>query len=354
MNLMHHTAILWRGPGSVQIGGDRARHVRLDDLHAGDQLWLASQARPVHAPDGPEASPDLLAALTQADLVDHPDRRPLLSVGVLGAAPATLLALRSLVDTLALRLRIDAPALVDGDWDHVFGGVYTGTPRSRAVRRELASLIPLPHLHAQDAPDVALVSADRAQDPGIPFELMAADTPHLLITRGEHSYEIGPFVLPGSTPCFHCIEHERAEQDPYHLVNSLSGRWDHSPSSHTSPLPCGLRASCATSLQEHSPRACAPRSPRSTRTEASPSNARSGPANACAAFTVWRASSGPVVDDDFFAAHQRKHRGCEALNLDITDAANHPQLRRVLRHGLSNIAQRLIGEHRERRHARLT
>ena len=106
---------------------------------------------------------------------------------------------------------------MDGDWDRVFGGVYTGTPRSRAVRRELASLIPLPDLHAQDAPDVALVSADRAQDPGIPFELMAADTPHLLITRGEHSYEIGPFVIPGSTPCFHCIEHARAEQDPYHL-----------------------------------------------------------------------------------------------------------------------------------------
>lgn len=219
MNLMHHTAILWRGPGSVQIGGDRARHVRLDDLHASDQLWLASQTRPAHASDAPEASPDLLAALTEADLVDHPDCRPLLSVGVLGAVPATLLALRSLVDTLALRLRIDATSLVDGDWDRVFGGVYTGTPRSRAVRRELASLIPLPDLHAQDAPDVALVSADRALDPGIPFELMAADTPHLLITRGEHSYEIGPFVIPGSTPCFHCIEHARAEQDPYHLTH---------------------------------------------------------------------------------------------------------------------------------------
>ena len=97
--------------------------------------------------------------------------------------------------------------------------MYTGTPRSRAVRRELASLIPLPDLHAQDAPDVALVSAERAFDPGIPFELMAADTPHLLITRGEHSYEIGPFVIPGSTPCFHCIEHARAEQDPYHLTH---------------------------------------------------------------------------------------------------------------------------------------
>ncbi|MBS4876098.1 MAG: hypothetical protein KHZ98_09810, partial [Actinomyces sp.] len=88
MKLMHHTAILWRGPGSVQIGGDRARHVRLDDLHASDQLWLASQARPAHASDAPEASPGLLAALAEADLVDHPDRRPLLSVDVLGAVPA--------------------------------------------------------------------------------------------------------------------------------------------------------------------------------------------------------------------------------------------------------------------------
>ena len=264
MNLMHHTAILWRGPGSVQIGGDRARHVRLDDLHASDQLWLASQARPAHASDAPEASPDLLAALAEADLVDHPDCRPLLSVGVLGAVPATVLALRSLVDTLALRLRIDAPTLVDGDWDHVFGGVYTGTTRSRAVRRELASLIPLPDLHAQDTPDVALVSADRALDPGIPFELMAADTPHLLITRGEHSYEIGPFVIPGSTPCFHCIEHARAEQDPYHLTHLRElAQWPLGPLPHRRPRMClrdrrrGLLAQAPSSTMTSSPRTSA-------------------------------------------------------------------------------------------------
>ena len=219
MNLMHHTAILWRGPGSVQIGGDRSRHVRLDDLHASDQLWLASQKRRARCADTPEASPELLAALRDADLIDRPDRRPLLSVGIIGAVPATVLAIRSLVDTVSLTLRVDAPTLVDGDWDHVFGGNYTGTPRARAVRRELSSLIPLPRLHAQGAPDVALVSSDRVSDPGIPFELMAADTPHLLITRGEHSYEVGPFVIPGSTPCFHCIEHARAEEDPYHLTH---------------------------------------------------------------------------------------------------------------------------------------
>ena len=46
MNLAHNTAILWRGPGSVQVGGDRSRHVLLDNLHAGDQIWLSNQAHP--------------------------------------------------------------------------------------------------------------------------------------------------------------------------------------------------------------------------------------------------------------------------------------------------------------------
>ena len=46
MNLAHNTAILWRGPGSVQVGGDRSRHVLLDNLHAGDRTPPASVRRP--------------------------------------------------------------------------------------------------------------------------------------------------------------------------------------------------------------------------------------------------------------------------------------------------------------------
>ena len=141
----------------------------------------------------------------------------LLRVGVLGATPGTVLALRSLVDTLRLSLAVDAEQQVDEDWDRVFGGSFTGTPRARALRRDLAPLIPLPHLHLQGDVDVALVSADRVVDPGIPFDLTVRDVPHLIVTRGEHSYEIGPFVIPGVTPCFQCCEHARAEADPYRL-----------------------------------------------------------------------------------------------------------------------------------------
>ena len=219
MNLAHNTAILWRGPGSVQVGGDRARHVLLDNLHASDQLWLSHQAHPAHERDEVQASPELLAALEEARLTDGRKALPHLALGIVGAVPATLLALHSLVDTLSLSLSIETHSLVDEDWDRVFGGHYTGTPRHRAVRRTLRDLIPLPRLYAQCAPELSIVSADRVVNPGIPFELTAHDTPHLIVTRGEHSYEVGPFVIPGATPCYQCSQLAHAAQDPFHLTH---------------------------------------------------------------------------------------------------------------------------------------
>ena len=135
MNLSRYTAVLWRGPGRAQVGGDRSHHVLLDNLHACDQLWLANHTNVGQRPASTTPSPELLAALSGSGLLDHTDRRPRLSVDVLGAVPATLLALRSLVDSLSFALRVDGTLLVDEDWDRVFGGTNTGTPRARAVRR---------------------------------------------------------------------------------------------------------------------------------------------------------------------------------------------------------------------------
>ena len=219
MNLSRYTAVLWRGPGRAQVGGDRSHHVLLDNLHARDQLWLANHTNVGQRPASTTPSPELLAALSGSGLLDHTDRRPRLSVDVLGAVPATLLALRSLVDSLSFALRVDGTLLVDEDWDRVFGGTNTGTPRARAVRRELSDLICPSQLHYQGATDLAIVSGDRAIDPAIPFDLTVRDIPHLLVVRGEHSYEIGPFVIPGHTPCYQCEERARAENDPFHLTN---------------------------------------------------------------------------------------------------------------------------------------
>lgn len=241
MNLTRNTAVLWRGPGSVQVGGDRCRHVLLDNLHAGDQLWLSNQSRFGHSPEPPQASPELLAALTKASLTEAAPR-PLLSVGVLGAVPATVLALRSLVDTLSLTLSVDAPRLVNEDWDRVFGGAYTGTARSRAVRRELSPLIPPSRLHYQGTAELAIVSDDRVVDPVSPFELTVHDTPHLIVARGEHSYEVGPFVIPGITPCYQCWEHARAQADAFHLTHLRElAHWPLGPLALLAHLTAALR-----------------------------------------------------------------------------------------------------------------
>ena len=134
MNLAPNTAVLWRGPGVAQVGGDRTHHVLMENLHASDQIWLSNQARSPRSPEPAQASPELIARLSSAHLIDDEDRRVLLRVGVLGATPGTVLALRSLVDTLRLSLAVDAEQQVDEDWDRVFGGAFTGTPRPAPAR----------------------------------------------------------------------------------------------------------------------------------------------------------------------------------------------------------------------------
>ena len=57
MKLARNTAILWRGPGAVQVGGDSSRHVLLDNLHANDQLWLSHQAHSPRSATPTQASP---------------------------------------------------------------------------------------------------------------------------------------------------------------------------------------------------------------------------------------------------------------------------------------------------------
>ena len=60
-------------------------------------------------------------------------------------------------------------------------------------------------------------------DPARTEALTAVDTPHLLVTRGETGYEVGPLVLPGATPCHHCVESARIADDPFRLTHLRHG-----------------------------------------------------------------------------------------------------------------------------------
>ncbi len=139
----------------------RSRPTRApDDLHASDQLWLASQARPaprVRTLPRPHLTS---AALAEADLADHPDRRPLLRGrsrrGTRHPPPP------SLVDNPCAEApyrRAQPGGRRPGSRVH---GVYTARHARARCAENSPHSIPLPDLHAQDAPDIALVSAERA------------------------------------------------------------------------------------------------------------------------------------------------------------------------------------------------
>ena len=44
------------------------------------------------------------------------------------------------------------------------------------------------------------------------------DIPHLVVTCVEARVTVGPFVVPGRTPCLRCIDAHRAERDPRHAL----------------------------------------------------------------------------------------------------------------------------------------
>lgn len=49
--------------------------------------------------------------------------------------------------------------------------------------------------------------------PELLAELMAAGTEHVVAIATASSAHIGPFVIPGQTPCFHCIELHLSDRD---------------------------------------------------------------------------------------------------------------------------------------------
>lgn len=83
-------------------------------------------------------------------------------------------------------------------------------------------------------------------------QLMADGTPHLYIATTPLGVHAGPIVIPGATPCFHCIELHRSNRDPYwQKVAALlfSERLDRAPMHHAL-LAAASAAQLITSFNE--------------------------------------------------------------------------------------------------------
>ena len=67
----------------------------------------------------------------------------------------------------------------------------------------------------QVTPDLTVLALDRLEvDRMFTDALLRADQPHLIVRPTARGVVVGPFVLPGRTPCLRCTDLVRCELDP--------------------------------------------------------------------------------------------------------------------------------------------
>lgn len=92
--------------------------------------------------------------------------------------------------------------------------VDVGTARDAAVRRIAATMAPSVVTDGTSDPDVVVMIEERVANPDRALGLMSAGIPHLGVEIREADVVVGPFVLPGRSPCLRCIDLHRSDIDP--------------------------------------------------------------------------------------------------------------------------------------------
>lgn len=241
--------VLRRGPDELQIGVEPASGLVLsgvperfeDLLELLDGTLTVADLRVMAAAYGIDpdlthqllrsiGSAGLLTALpAQTDAVTAPTARlriRLVGAGVLGRSVATAL-LRAGLARLDI---VDADPVDPALYPHP--GLATtqadalrlrlrGRSRSRTAPPDGEPGRPIVHVARhwskpdRPAPDLTVIATDRAEpDRAIGDDYVRADHPHLYIRPLHAGAVVGPFVLPGRTPCLGCLDRVRRDADP--------------------------------------------------------------------------------------------------------------------------------------------
>ena len=162
---------LWRTPDSLQFGHDPAL-ARLDDVPPGAEHVIHALALGI-------------------------DRRGL--------------------ETTAFRAGVED---LDGLLDRLDAVLLHGEPEPRPLAvavegpEDLAALLrPWFVPPVGDARDVVVVAAHHLVPPAATVRHLAEDVPHLAVVFDDQAAVVGPYVVPGRTPCLRCAEEHRLE-DP--------------------------------------------------------------------------------------------------------------------------------------------
>ena len=205
---------LWRTPDSLQFGHDPALAV-LDEVPAGAEQVLHALAsgagrRRLETVASEAGLEDLDALLTRL--------RPVL--------------VRSTVDAPPLRIAVDGPPDLVAAVQPWFGPEADGDP------------------------DVVIVVAHHLVPPAGTVRRLAEDVPHVALVFGDQAAVVGPFVVPGRTPCLRCAEEHRLDDPAWRAIAAQLLR--HGPartstSIRTRLLACAALGDALDALRDGAP-----------------------------------------------------------------------------------------------------
>ena len=181
--------VVRRGRDHLQVGAYAGRRLVLPRTPVVERvLGLLTERGPLNATTDPEAAQVLHrlveagCAVPVAAVHDRHGRRLRTRVGLLGSAAGSVDG----VDVVALLTR-------------------AGLHRVDLLEQPADS-------------DVVLVVAHGEPDRALLDPLVRREVPHLLLRLVDGRAVLGPFVLPGSTPCLRCLDAAQSVPDPHHVA----------------------------------------------------------------------------------------------------------------------------------------
>ncbi len=221
MRLSTTPTVLRRGPGARQIGTDPGCSLGFTGLEELDALGLDELGRK-SAGRGHEL-PFLPGRVRTRLLAAGLLAAPLPRLGIRLVQPSVL-ALR-IVEACASQFRISleiAGQTTSKTLAEELGDEWLAAPLNSALARRFGRIGAPVLLEQVPIPDCVLVNAERGHEPEETRTLLIEDIPHLLLTRLEGGYEVGPLVIPGYSACAGCVSIEREEKDPFWSADLLS------------------------------------------------------------------------------------------------------------------------------------
>lgn len=197
--------------GIVQVGTGATHSVLITNATDKDIECLELLRHGAHAH---EVDSSLLEALKDAGLLEESAKiwQQYLCVRIVGLGRIGTLIARTLADDGVPYIDVRDGRPVDATLEGIYGEEEKGMRRDVALRQWLTNRGV--HWSRGRTPHVAITVDEGVQDWGTAANLLYQDIPHLPIVTEDREVFIGPLSIPGTTPCFQCVERSRLEAVP--------------------------------------------------------------------------------------------------------------------------------------------